>query len=108
MYILPGLPRPTKSHGFWALASAPVAAAADEDAAAALQAGAGMLEGFAGQKDTRENPRRSNAADAEQRTPERSADEEARTPERSHIAAGKFIHAVTGRLLFLSSLTARN
>jgi len=95
LYILPGFPRPTNSHGF--RAPTPSSAAADEEEAAALQAGAGMLEvaGSARQKDTRENPRRAHAADAEPTTPERSADEEARTPERIRIAAGEFYtHAV--------------
>ena len=94
LYILPGFPRPTNSHGF--RAPTPSSAAADEEEAAALQAGAGMLEvaGSARQKDTRENPRRAHAADAEPTTPERSADEEARTPERIRIAAGDLYHAV--------------
>jgi len=93
LYILPGFPRPTNSQGF--RAPTPSSAAADEEEAAALQAGAGMLEGSARTKDTRENPRRAHAADAEPTTPERSADEEARTPERIRIAAGEFYtHAV--------------
>ena len=104
LYILPGFPRPTKSHGFWA----PSSAAADEEvAAAALQAGAGMLEGSARTKDTRENPRRAHAADAEPTTPERSADEESRTPERIRIAAGDFIPRGSELNNHGSSLTAR-
>jgi hypothetical protein len=66
LYIRPGFPKPTKSHGFWAPAQASAAAAA-EDEAAASQARAGMLEGLARPKNTRENPRRS---DTEPRTAE--------------------------------------
>jgi hypothetical protein len=77
LYIRPGFPRPTKSHGFWA----PVAA---EDEEAAEQARAGMFEGLARPKTMRENPRRS---DTEPRTAEASADEESRTPEKRRIAA---------------------
>jgi len=83
LYIRPGFPRPTKSHGFWAPAQGSAPAAA-EDEAAASQARAGMLDGLARPKNTRENPRRS---DTEPRTAEANAEEESRTPEKSRIAA---------------------
>jgi hypothetical protein len=72
LYILPGFPSPTNSHGFWA--APPVADEEDDEAATTLLAVpfAAMLLGLKRAKRMAGKVRRADAADAEAGTPERN------------------------------------
>jgi hypothetical protein len=73
LYILPGFPSPTNSHGFWAAPPSPALADDEEDDAEAAAPFAAMLPELERAKGMRGNLRREDA--------------DAGTPGRSRIAA---------------------